>query len=144
VLVTPDARIFGCDSAFWEDSCCFDQCEAGSSGNDASEMCEVPACEMAILCRVLAERTEHDTVLQCKASDGERLEEFGDRLVVGLRIGCCSRRRDLSWCEVRDLPIVSWGSIKDFWRNNYSRSCFVWNAMFVSSLAVLRGESVVG
>lgn len=58
---------------------------------------------MAILSRVLAKRGEPDTILKGDAANGERLEEFGNRTAVGLRVKGLARDRDLFWCVVRDV-----------------------------------------
>ena len=55
---------------------------------------------MAILSRVLAKRGEPDTILKGDAANGERLEEFGNRTAVGLRVKGLARDRDLFWCVV--------------------------------------------
>jgi hypothetical protein len=70
-------------------------------------MREVPGCVMPISSAVLAERGEHDAVLEGQAAEGKGLEEFGDGLAIGLGIRGCSSWRDLSWGEVGDLIVAS-------------------------------------
>jgi hypothetical protein len=64
---------------------------------------EVPGGVMPILGAVLAERGEHDAVLESRAAEAQWLEELGDRRVVRLRIGGCPCRWLLRGCEVGNL-----------------------------------------
>lgn len=47
----------------------------------------MPGREVSVLRRVLAERGEHDAVLEGEAAEGERLEELGRVRAIGLGVG---------------------------------------------------------
>lgn len=53
---------------------------------------------MTVLCRVLTQRRQHDTVLQSQPAELQRLEQFGDWLAI-VNEGS-SRNGVLEWCEV--------------------------------------------
>ena len=82
--ILPNSRILRCDSPFWDDGCSFDYGEARATGDDAAEMGEVPGCVMAVDGGVLAERGEHDSVLEGEPADLEGCEELWDCGTVGL------------------------------------------------------------
>lgn len=47
-------------------------------------------------------RTYTKAVLEGDATDGQRREELGDLLAIGLGVSCCASRRILGWSEVGD------------------------------------------
>jgi len=61
---------------------------------------------MPVFGGVLAERGEHDAVLEGEVAQLEGLEELGNRCVVWLRVGGCSCRRFLRGCKVGDLSAL--------------------------------------
>ena len=63
----------------------------------------VPHRVMAILGGILAERREHNTVLQSDTANPQRGEELGNGLPIGLGVGCCTSWRDLGGSKVGDL-----------------------------------------
>lgn len=66
-------------------------------------MSKMPVCQMAIVCRVLAERAQEDSILECGASDSKGLEEFRYFAAVGLRIASATGDiGSLRWRVVRD------------------------------------------
>ena len=63
----------------------------------------VPHRVMTIFGGILAERREHNTVLQSDIANLQRSEELRNDLAVGLGVGCCASWRDLGRSEIGDL-----------------------------------------
>lgn len=85
-FVAPDSDVLGGDAAFRDDGSCFDHCNAGSAGDDTSEVGHVPGRHVAILGGVLTEGRKHNAVLEGQASDLQGLEKLWDRAAIGLRV----------------------------------------------------------
>ena len=60
----------------------------------------MPGSKMAILCRILAEWRKHNAILKGQATDGNRLEHFGNRVIFWLRVRSGTGWWLLSWGEV--------------------------------------------
>jgi len=104
LAVLPQADVFGRDAAFGGHGGGFDAGQAWSALHDAADVCGVPFGVVAVLGAVLAERRQHNAVLEGGAPDLERVEELWD-VLCGLALtddgGTCSWV--LHWCEIWDL-----------------------------------------
>jgi hypothetical protein len=69
MLITPNPAILRRDPSFWDNGCSFYHGEAWTATDYAAQMREVPGCVVAIFGGVLAERGEHDAVLELEAAD---------------------------------------------------------------------------
>ena len=97
---------------------------------------------MTVFGGVLAEWREHDAVLELQAANSEGGEEFGNWVVVGLRIGGCSTRRGLQGCEIGDLgALENWGRLGRM--RSYAGSTFVYDTCLIFGLGTLLGDGVV-
>lgn len=111
--ILPEPGVFGGDSALRHYGCGFDHGEARAALDDAAEVGEMPGGVVAVLGGVLAEGGEHDAVLEGDAADGERLEEFGDRVAIRLGGGGRSCWRLLGGSVVGYLNEIRVGIVWD-------------------------------
>lgn len=106
VRVVPQARAVRRDAAFGQDAGGLGDGEPGPARDDAAEVRVVPGGDVAVAGRVLAQRGEHDAVLDAHAADLEGLEELGDGLAVGLWVRGAAGGDFLVGGEVVDLRCV--------------------------------------
>src|ERR1700744_1034453 len=103
LLIFPNANIFGGNSSFRSNRRSFNGSQTWSTLDNSSHMCPneeledgrkknsgyllpMPHGVLAIFCRILTKRREHDSILHFHASNFERLKELWDWIPRRLRI----------------------------------------------------------
>ena len=106
LAIIPNPQILRRDSPLWRDGGGFYDRQSRTARDDATQVREMPWRGVPVSRGVLAERREHDAILERDAPDLDGREDLGNSGSIGLRIGGCSGGRLLGRCEVGDLIFV--------------------------------------